>query len=49
MTNEEAVFICDAINQIRENIVEWRKDYVYHADSNVFINQLSGGDVLSVG
>lgn len=36
MTNEELYFIIDAIAQIKKNIAEWEKDYIYDKHCNEF-------------
>lgn len=36
MTDEELVLICNAINQIVENIKVWQKDYTYDRHTNEF-------------
>ncbi len=36
MTNKEALFICDAIDQVTQNIVEWSKHYKYNPRNNEF-------------
>ncbi len=36
MTNEELLFILDAIREISENIVNWRKDYDYDNHTNEY-------------
>lgn len=36
MTNEEVLFITDAIQQITENHVAWGKDYLYNSHTNEF-------------
>lgn len=36
MTNEEVLFILDAIEQVAINYQEWKKDYVYEADTNEY-------------
>ena len=36
MTNEEALFISDAIKQLAENHNEWSKDYSYNGKTNEF-------------
>jgi selenocysteine lyase/cysteine desulfurase len=38
MTNEELLFICDAIQQVAQNYQEWQKDYQYNSSSNEFEN-----------
>lgn len=35
-TNEEVLFICDAIKQVAENINEWKKEYTYNQNNNEF-------------
>lgn len=35
-TNEEVLFICDAIKQVAENIEEWKKGYTYNQNNNEF-------------
>lgn len=36
MTNDELLFILDAIRQTAKNIEEWKKDYVYNKHTNEF-------------
>ncbi|MCK0107765.1 aminotransferase class V-fold PLP-dependent enzyme [Flavobacteriaceae bacterium S0825] len=36
MTNEEILFICDAIKDVAENFETWSKDYEYNAIKNEF-------------
>ncbi|MCF8229406.1 MAG: aminotransferase class V-fold PLP-dependent enzyme [Bacteroidales bacterium] len=36
MTDEELLFIADAIKQIRKNAGEWAKDYIYNKHNNEF-------------
>ena len=36
MATKELVFICDAIDQIVQNIEEWKKDYTYNPATNEF-------------
>ncbi len=36
MTNEEVLFMLDAIEQVAINYQEWKKDYVYEADTNEY-------------
>ncbi|MDQ6469827.1 aminotransferase class V-fold PLP-dependent enzyme [Flavobacterium sp. LHD-80] len=38
MTNEELLFICDAIEQVAMNYKKWQKDYEYNSASNEFEN-----------
>lgn len=38
MTNDEAVFVCDAIEQVATNYKDWEKDYKYNAIKNEFIH-----------
>ncbi|KAF2336897.1 aminotransferase class V-fold PLP-dependent enzyme [Flavobacterium daemonense] len=38
MTNEELLFICDAIAQVASNYKKWQKDYEYNPVSNEFEN-----------
>ncbi|NNC69853.1 MAG: selenocysteine lyase, partial [Flavobacteriaceae bacterium] len=35
-TNQEVLFICDAIKQIADHIDNWKKGYSYNAKSNEF-------------
>ncbi|APQ17582.1 aminotransferase class V-fold PLP-dependent enzyme [Maribacter hydrothermalis] len=35
-SNEELVYICDAINEVAHNFKEWGKDYVYNPKTNEF-------------
>jgi selenocysteine lyase/cysteine desulfurase len=46
MTNDELGFILDAIEQVCENINEWKKDYVYDNHTNEF-NHISFSNKLS--
>jgi len=39
MTNVEISFILDAIKQLAENHMEWKKDYQYNPQSNEFIQK----------
>ena len=34
MTNKELLFICDAIKEIQQKIVLWKKDYQYNQATN---------------
>ncbi len=36
MTNEELLFICDAIDQTVTNVKEWQKDYIYDRHTNEY-------------
>lgn len=36
MTNDELLFITDAIKQTTENVEEWKKDYCYNSHTNEF-------------
>jgi selenocysteine lyase/cysteine desulfurase len=36
MTNDELLYIIDAIAQIAENHIEWSKDYIYNKHTNEF-------------
>ncbi len=38
-TNEEVLFILDAIKQIVENHAEWRKDYIYYNRKNEYLHK----------
>jgi selenocysteine lyase/cysteine desulfurase len=38
MTNQEVLFICDAIQQVVLNYQRWQKDYLYNAATNEFEN-----------
>lgn len=38
MTNEELLFIIDAIKQVSVHHPEWKKDYLYNKHTNEFIN-----------
>lgn len=40
MTNEELLFICDAIQKVALNYEEWQKPYEYNATNNEFENVL---------
>lgn len=40
MTNEELLFICDAIQKVVLNYEEWQKPYEYNASNNEFENVL---------
>ncbi len=42
MTNEEVLFITDAIQQLAENHKEWAADYTYNGKNNEFENINSG-------
>ena len=45
MTNEELLFICDAVKQVAQNYQEWQKDYKYNSSSNEFENVIIGEDI----
>ncbi|WKL49299.1 aminotransferase class V-fold PLP-dependent enzyme [Flavobacterium pectinovorum] len=45
MTNEELLFICDAVKQVVQNYQEWQKDYKYNSSSNEFENVVSKEDI----
>jgi selenocysteine lyase/cysteine desulfurase len=36
MTDNELLFICDAINQTVKNVKEWQKDYIYDRHTNEY-------------
>ena len=36
LLDQEVEFVCDAIQEIIENIAEWRKDYKYNPQTNEF-------------
>lgn len=38
MTNAEIVFICDAIEEVAQNVIQWEKDYRYDALKNEFLH-----------
>ena len=38
MTNEELLFVCDAIQNVTHNIKEWQKNYQYNPITNEFEN-----------
>lgn len=38
MTNSEVEFICDAIEEVVQNVTEWGKDYKYDAVKNEFLH-----------
>ena len=40
MTNEEVLFICDAIKQVVLNYQNWQKDYKYNSATNEFENNI---------
>ena len=42
MTNDELLFITDAIRQTVENVEEWQKDYTYDSHTNEFIHKRAG-------
>ncbi len=42
MTNEEALFIADAIKRLAENFKEWSADYKYDGNKNEFYNVKTG-------
>ena len=44
MTDDELLFIIDAIKEIVKNISIWEKDYKYDSSKNEFINLLSTGN-----
>ncbi|MCK5856347.1 MAG: aminotransferase class V-fold PLP-dependent enzyme [Bacteroidales bacterium] len=49
MTNEELIFICDAIEQIAIKHEDWKKDYVYDPQSNEFThNNFVGKERIQV-
>jgi len=35
-TNEEVLFICDALKQVVANIAQWKKPYNYNQQTNEF-------------
>ena len=39
MTNEEIVFICDAIKQVATNYTAWEKDYLYDSAKNEYVHK----------
>ena len=39
MTNEEIVFICDAIKQVAANYTAWERDYEYDSAKNEYIHK----------
>ena len=39
MTNEEAHFICDAIEQVALHHKQWAEDYIYDSPKNEFIHK----------
>ncbi len=42
MTDEEAIYITDAIKAVSENHTEWSKDYIYHNSINEFVHKDQG-------
>lgn len=38
MTNEELLFICNAVKEIASNIENWKKEYQYSPSTNEFDN-----------
>lgn len=41
MTNEEVIFICDAIEAVSKNFKEWGNKYEYNAEKNEFIHVIN--------
>ncbi|WP_373286586.1 aminotransferase class V-fold PLP-dependent enzyme [Yeosuana aromativorans] len=39
MTNAEIEFICDAIEEVAKNVVDWQKDYAYNPMKNEFVHK----------
>jgi len=39
LTNSEALYICDSIKQVAENISKWSEDYRYESSKNEFIHK----------
>ncbi|MEL6483451.1 MAG: selenocysteine lyase, partial [Bacteroidota bacterium] len=46
LTDEEVIFICNAVDQIATRIKEWGKDYRYNPKNNEFEHLLKGDEVL---
>ena len=46
-TNEEVLFMCDAIQQIVENIEEWSEPYTYNPQNNEFESNVGDDVVIS--
>jgi hypothetical protein len=42
MTDEELLFIIDAIKQVSVHHLEWEKDYIYNKHTNEFIHVSEG-------
>jgi hypothetical protein len=42
MTNEEVLFISEAIQQLAEHHTTWAKDYFYNGKTNEFENRSTG-------
>ena len=49
MTNDELLFITEAIKQTVENIGEWEKDYTYDRHTNEYYHRTSkeGSEVIT--
>jgi selenocysteine lyase/cysteine desulfurase len=46
MTDDELLFITDAISQTVQNAVEWQKDYIYNSHTNEFSHSDSSISVI---
>jgi selenocysteine lyase/cysteine desulfurase len=42
MSNDEVLFIANAIKELSENFELWSKDYVYHSSINEFVHKETG-------
>jgi len=42
MTNEELLFICNAVQKVSLNYEEWQKEYQYNPCTNEFDNLVKG-------
>ena len=39
ITNQEVLYVCNSIQKVAENHVEWGKDYEYKSAKNEFIHK----------
>ena len=49
MTNDEVLFMANAIKQLAENHVQWADDYTYNGITNEFEHKVTGileGDII---
>jgi hypothetical protein len=47
MTNEELLFICNAIKEVANNYLDWQKPYKYNSNNNEFELTLSKETIYS--